>query len=140
MQRRQVLLFSLIVLLFVLACMTSAPTAKPTLPLSTATIQLVATPSPAMTVADSWARSEFDAGDVAGYWVPAWFVVCADEALNVRGGPEEGAMWLYALTAGERVKVHEWAKGWAMISREGDPNWPYSPQWVNGDYLCREVQ
>lgn len=65
--------------------------------------------------------------------------VCAIESLNVRGGPGTNWAVLYVLPAGERVRVRDVGMGvnagWLMISRlQYDP--PYSPQWVNGDYLC----
>lgn len=137
---KKILVIDLVALVFVIGCMTSGmssvvPTAEAPRE-ATAIWREVTRRAPAVAV------SAYDAGDVPGYWVPAWYVVCAAETLNVRGGPEDGATWLDVLPNGERVWVREWShngNGWAMISDQPG-GWPYSPQWVNGDYLCREVE
>ena len=61
--------------------------------------------------------------------------VCAIEFLNVRGGPGTNWSVLYQLAAGERVRVREVSRGWAMVSTL-DYVPPYSPQWVKLEYLC----
>jgi len=61
---------------------------------------------------------------------PTKWYVCADEALNVRGAPDDNATILYQLQNGDVVRVREWShngNGWAMIQ---------PANWVNGDYLC----
>lgn len=117
-----------------LGCMESAaPTIVPLMvldpvPPTAVVLQVSATPAQAemdeMLVEGAGPASPFDVR-----------TVCAIESLNVRGGPGTNWSVLFQLSAGERVRVREWWHGWAMVSRL-DYVPPYSPQWVNGDYLC----
>ena len=129
MLNRKVLLFLSITLLFVLSCMTTE-TIIPTPPIiqPVHTILIPKIEHPSVYIDDP----------IISYWSPKWYFVCTS-ILNIRSSPYESSIWLGFLENNTNVLVRGWSNtgnGWAMISLEGDMNWPYSPKWVNGDYLC----